>query len=70
MRQVITKSLLLLMAICFLMVFSGISSSACDKNQFTKCIMNLNKPPSNNNHADEATGEITDFIFTNSLLRF
>jgi hypothetical protein len=70
MRQVITKSLLLLIAICFLMVFTGISSRACDKNQFTKCNLKLNKPRQNNNPVGETTVELTDFIFTNSLLRF
>jgi hypothetical protein len=69
MRQVITKSLLLLIAICFLMVFTGISSKACDKNQYSKCFMKL-KARSNSSPVLEAPAELTDFIFTNSLLRF
>ena len=70
MRQVITKSLLLLVAICFLMVFSLVNSKACDHNKLTKCVMGVKKNTSSAAKQVELNAELTDFIFTQSLLRF
>lgn len=70
MRQVITKSLLLLVAVCFLMVFGLVNSKACDPNKLTKCVMGVKKATSNATKKVELNAELTDFIFTQSLLRF
>jgi hypothetical protein len=70
MRQVITRSILLLIGVCLFMVFSGISSRACDKNQLVKYVINPKKSTQIRNSEQNSPTEFTDFIFTNSLLRF
>ena len=70
MKQVISRSLLLLVVVCFFVVFTGIRSNACDKTQLTKYVMNSNKTRQINNAKVDYPAELTDFIFANSLLRF
>jgi hypothetical protein len=52
------------------MVFSGISSKACDKNQLTKYGVIHKKTRQVNITEVNPQAELTDFIFANSLLRF
>jgi len=70
MKRVVTRSLFLLIGVCLFMVFSGISSKACDKNQLTKYGVIHKKTRQVNITEVNPPAELTDFIFANSLLRF
>ena len=71
MKQFILKPTFILVVLLVVSVIVGAGTKACDKKMFTKsCLPGKQTGQKKNQAAATETGAYTDFILTNSILRF
>jgi hypothetical protein len=71
MKQFILKPTFLIVALLVVSTIVGTSTNACDKKIFTKnCLPEKQTEQKKSPGASAETGGYTDFILTNSILRF